>query len=537
MKIRFLLPLVVTLCFTTQLLAMPKNSNPLSDSRVRQAIAYAIDMDTIQETLLEGKAIVADSHIPNGPFKKPGLPKYSYDPDKARQLLKEANWNSSQELDMVYYYSDQLTVDLMTAIQAYLSDVGIKMNFRKLEGDVGAQLWTAPKDPQNGPSAVKWDMAYGAHGPLALQEYFSRYKTGDMSISPADAKVDSMIDVLTSTADIAAQKKIFFEMEDYMQTELFTLPLYYQQAFIYESNKLNRNGGIYGNPQYNYDWDVTKWTVEPDANGKMVMNTNTGPMEFFEHPWFNPGLFITNKVLFDRLISCDGGLAPTRPKMAKYYNLSKDAKTLTFELKNGLQWHDGSAITAEEIKWNIELALKVPNIMPIFKTTFSYLEGAEAFMNGSASSVSGIAVSGNKITLSFAQVDPNVLLTFTQWTPLPRKHLEGVDPAKFQQHPFWQNPIGSGPYKVKEVKMNDYLIMVPFENFHEGVSRIDEIVAYPSKDNDANLVKNALAGSLDYGFTKNVADVKALEEMDHMRVIPADIPYTRMVWFNKYAKN
>ncbi|MGB0808995.1 MAG: ABC transporter substrate-binding protein, partial [bacterium] len=116
-------------------------------------------------------------------------------------------------------------------------------------------------------------------------------------------------------------------------------------------------------------------------------------------------------------------------------------------------------------------------------------------------------------------------------------YLEDVDPAKFQQHPFWQNPVGSGPYKVKEVKMNDYLIMVPFENFHEGVARIDEIVAYPSKDNDANLVKNALAGSLDYGFTKNVADVKALEEMDHMRVIPADIPYTRMVWFNKYAKN
>ncbi len=45
------------------------------------------------------------------------------------------------------------------------------MNFRKLEGDVGAQLWTAPKDPINGPAAVKWDLAYGAHGPLALQEY------------------------------------------------------------------------------------------------------------------------------------------------------------------------------------------------------------------------------------------------------------------------------------------------------------------------------------------------------------------------------
>ena len=134
-------------------------------------------------------------------------------------------------------------------------------------------------------------------------------------------------------------------MEDYIQNELFTLPLYYQQAFIYESNKLNRNGQIYGNPQYNYDWDIAKWTVEPDASGKMVMNTNTGPTEFFDHPWFNPGLFITNKVLHDRLITCDGGLAPTRPKMAKYYNLSKDAKTLIFELRDGLQWHDGSGLS------------------------------------------------------------------------------------------------------------------------------------------------------------------------------------------------
>ncbi|MGA1600286.1 MAG: ABC transporter substrate-binding protein, partial [bacterium] len=176
---RILLSLAITLTLSTQIWATPKNSNPLSDPRVRQAIAYAIDMDTIQETLLEGKAIVADSHIPNGPFKKPGLPKYSYDPNKARQLLKEANWNASTELDMVFYYGDQLTVDLMTAVQAYLADVGVKMNFRKLEGDVGAQLWTAPKDPQNGPSVVTWDLAYGAHGPLALQEYFSRYKTGD----------------------------------------------------------------------------------------------------------------------------------------------------------------------------------------------------------------------------------------------------------------------------------------------------------------------------------------------------------------------
>jgi len=64
------------------------NSNPLSDVRVRKAIAYAIDMDTIADTLLEGMAIVADSQIPNGSWKAPGLESYSYDPDRARALLK-----------------------------------------------------------------------------------------------------------------------------------------------------------------------------------------------------------------------------------------------------------------------------------------------------------------------------------------------------------------------------------------------------------------------------------------------------------------
>merc|ERR1711991_506104 len=156
--------------------------------------------------------------------------------------------------------------------------------------------------------------------------------------------------------------------------------------------------------------------------------------------------------------------------------------------------------------WNIELALKVPTLMPIMKNTFKSIEGAESYIAGSASSVSGIKVNGNKLTLQFSKVDPNVLLTFSQFAPLPRKH-------------------------VKEVQMNDYVVFTPFDDYHEGRARIDEIIASPSDDNDANLVKNATAGRMDYGFTKNVADVKSLEAMSHMTVLPQNIPYTRMIWF------
>jgi peptide/nickel transport system substrate-binding protein len=155
---------------------------------------------------------------------------------------------------------------------------------------------------------------------------------------------------------------------------------------------------------------------------------------------------------------------------------------------------------------------------------------------GSADSVSGIATDGSTITLTFAKLDPNVLLTFSQFSPLPMKHFEGVDPVTLQQSPYFQKPIGSGPYKITDVKMNNYTTFEPFEDYFAGVAKIEQIIALPSGDGDANVVKNAQAGRLDYGYTKAVADVEALEKMDHMRTVPEDIPYTRMLWINQYPK-
>ena len=71
-------------------LAQPINDNPLSDPRVRQAIAYAIDMETIAETIFEGAAVPAVGLLPDGPNKPDDLNPYAYDPDKARALLAEA---------------------------------------------------------------------------------------------------------------------------------------------------------------------------------------------------------------------------------------------------------------------------------------------------------------------------------------------------------------------------------------------------------------------------------------------------------------
>jgi peptide/nickel transport system substrate-binding protein len=297
---------------------------------------------------------------------------------------------------------------------------------------------------------------------------------------------------------------------------------------------LKRNGGQYGNAQFNYDWGIVGWTVEPDENGKKVAYTNTAPSEFFEHPFLNPGLYIYSKVLYDHLLKVDGSLIPTGGSLAESYAVADDGMSVSFTLKDGLTWHDGKPLTVDDVAWTIEAALKVPAINAVFANTFNSIEGAEDFVSGKANSVSGITTDGNTINITFGKLDPNFMLTFGQFPPLPKHLLSDMNPDQFQQHPFWQNPVGSGPFKIAEVKMNDFVRFVPFENYHGGLAQIEEIVAFPSGDNDANVLKNAAAKRLDFGFTKSVADVQALEDMPHMRVIPADIPYTRSLRVNSY---
>ncbi|MCJ8323662.1 MAG: peptide ABC transporter substrate-binding protein [Rhizobiales bacterium] len=512
------------------------NSEALSDPRVRQAIAYAIDMDTIVETLLEGRALVADSMLPNGPNKPDGLNPYSYDPEKARELLAAADWDTSRELDLVYYYGDQLTADLMAAVQAYLADVGIKITYRQLQGDVGAQLTAKPDDAVNGPANITWDLGYGAAAALVGQEYFNPYKTGGVSHTPGNAERDALIAKINSSSDPEVQKEGYFAIQKYWSENLNSIPLYYQQLFVFESDRVNRNGGAYGNDQYNYNWGIENWTVTPDENGKKVMYTNTAPAQFFEAPWLNLGIWMTTKIVFDRLLEVDGALNPIGGSMAESYEVSADGLTASFTLKDGLTWHDGEALTADDVKFSIETALRIPTIHAVVRNTFTSLTGSEAYESGAADSVSGISVDGNTINLSFDTLDPNLLITFGQFAILPEHLLKNADPLQFQQDPFWQNPIGSGVYKIEEVQMNDFTRYVPFENYHGGVAKIDEIVAFPSYDGDANLIKNATAGRMDYGFTKNTGDVASLEALDFMRVIPVDIPYTRMIWINQFSR-
>lgn len=521
---------------TTSVLAQAINENPLSDPRVRQAIAYALDMDTIVETLFEGGAVKAVGLQADGPTKPDGLEAYDYDPDKARELLAAANWDSGQELEVVYYYNDQLTADLMAAVQAYLADVGINIDYRLLEGDVGAQLTVMPEDPEVGPSALSWDIAYGARAALAPHEYFNRFAYGVMPMIPNIPEMNDLVEQSNGTADVDVQREAFFEMERIINENVYILPLYYQQLFVFRSDKVDTMGYEPGNEQYNYNWGLNEWTAEPNEDGEMVLYTNSGPQQFFELPWRNLGIYITSKAVFDTVLAADGALTPVGGELAETYEMSDDGLTLTLNIRDDALWHDGEPVTAEDVAWSIQAAAFNPTSQPTVVSSFRAIEGAQAFVDGEADSISGISVDGNTITLQFESVAPNILLSLTQFHPLPKSYFEGVDLLQLQQAEFWQNPVGSGPFRIEEVRMNDFMTLVPFEDYYGGVAKLDRIIVTPSADGDANLIRNASAGRADFGYTKNTSEAAALAEMDNMTVYPIDIPYTRMMWINQFPR-
>lgn len=276
-------------------------------------------------------------------------------------------------------------------------------------------------------------------------------------------------------------------------------------------------------------------TVEP-GNEMATMYSNGGPIEFFETPWLNPGTYTYTKVLYDHLIVADENLAPKAGQLAQDYSLSEDGTTLIFNMKEDIYWHDGEKITPADVKWSIEYSLKTAVLNPVFITTFKAIEGSSAYLDGSAKEVSGIVIDGNKITITFDKVAPDALLTFTQFAPLPQKYFTDVDPLKFQQAPYFQSPVGSGPFKVKEVKMNDYTIFEPFEQYHDGIAKFNIQLTPSPGDSDANLVNNVKSGLMDYGYTKSVADVKALQGASNVKLTQIDVRYTRLFFLNKFPK-
>lgn len=132
---------------------------PFNDPKLREALSYAIDRNELVKFLYQGYAEVAKSQMPSFiPGYNDKLNLYEYNPEKAKQMLKELG-KENLEVKIISYsnprpYNPVTGKNLAEAIQNYLSKVGVKATIdlyqwteykakvKQGEGDIIFYGWT-----------------------------------------------------------------------------------------------------------------------------------------------------------------------------------------------------------------------------------------------------------------------------------------------------------------------------------------------------------------------------------------------------------
>jgi len=115
------------------------------DRRVRQAIAHAVDRETIVKYLFQGNAQITNTLLrPEHWAAHRALPAYAFDLQRAKGLLEELGYSEANPLVLSYKTStDPFRLRIAAVLQAQLAEVGIKLDIQSYEwgtffGDIKA---------------------------------------------------------------------------------------------------------------------------------------------------------------------------------------------------------------------------------------------------------------------------------------------------------------------------------------------------------------------------------------------------------------
>ena len=111
----------------------------LQDKLVRQALNYAVDWDAIKDSLLGGMGSRLVTYRGGDVWANPDLSAYPYDPEKAKQLLEEANFPMDQKLIIDVSTANGIRVQICQAIASQWTDIGLNAEVNVMEDSVLTQ--------------------------------------------------------------------------------------------------------------------------------------------------------------------------------------------------------------------------------------------------------------------------------------------------------------------------------------------------------------------------------------------------------------
>lgn len=164
------------------------------------------------------------------------------------------------------------------------------------------------------------------------------------------------------------------------------------------------------------------------------------------------GLIFNGLTKYDKNINITGDLAES-------WEVSRDGLRIIFHLRKGVRWHDGTEFTSDDVLFTYNTVTN-PKIPTPYGSNYGPVKNVEKV---------------DKYTVRVTYKEPYAP-ALESWGMgiIPRHILEGND---ITDERFSRNPVGTGPYKLKEWVTGQKIVLEAFDGYFEGRPRINKYLA------------------------------------------------------------
>jgi peptide/nickel transport system substrate-binding protein len=221
-------------------------------------------------------------------------------------------------------------------------------------------------------------------------------------------------------------------------------------------------------------------------------------------------------MIYDTLLTLDTNYEIQPGGLAKGWDVSEDGKVVTFYLKEGVTFHDGSKFDAEVLKWYIEL-----------------MAGDECPVSYEYKPITEVEIIDDyTVALHFDEPFPALFyyLSNAFSSIMSKEAYESLGPDEYATH-----PSGTGPFILESWVQNESLTLIKNPDYnwapewtgHKGPANVDKII-YRIIPEDATRLIELEAGNVDMIFEAPLRELARYEEDPNYQVLES--PYAQ-IWF------
>ncbi|MCC9076867.1 ABC transporter substrate-binding protein [Litorilinea aerophila] len=223
----------------------------------------------------------------------------------------------------------------------------------------------------------------------------------------------------------------------------------------------------------------------PRAGGTLTLSLGEDFVTF--HPYFDVTNHNIKPTFFEApiRISDEGTFEPW---LAESWEESEDGLSITLHLRQGIKFHNGREMTADDVVWSVEYAMN-EELGHHLSDRFQTASGAEK-------------IDDYTVRINYSEVTQSKLDGIARLYIFPQEAAETIETV----------PVGTGPFKFVEWVPGDQMVAERFEDYwREGLPYLDRVVVKPIPDEQARLV-NLKAGSIEALMGVPLIDKAALEQ-------------------------